>query len=79
MAPYTDTPDGEVPIPETVFNQIEAIRDSGTHNMITEFGRAVEAYDFPELTAWYAEHSDEYFRATVGGEGFNVRPDHGGE
>jgi hypothetical protein len=64
-----------VDVPETVHDQIEAIRQSGTHNMATLIDRAVQEYDFERLSEWYDDHRDDYFRATVGGAGWNIVDD----
>lgn len=63
----TETDDGALVIPDEVYNQLEATRESGAVNMLTEIHGGLRELGFDEALAWVDDNYETYIEHAMSG------------
>ena len=62
-----ETDDGKLVIPDEVFRQLEATRQTGAVNMFTEIHSGLRQLGYEEAEQWVAENEETYYEYALDG------------
>lgn len=63
----SDPDDGPLAVPPEVYGQLEALRESGGYNMLTEIERGLDEMGMDEAGEWFRDNKQEYFESALKG------------
>lgn len=58
---------GRLGVPKEVFHQLEALRESGIVNMITEVEYGLRECGFDEALEWFRNNQEDYYENAMSG------------
>ena len=64
---FPETDDGKLVIPDEVFRQLEATRESGAVNMFTEIHSGLRELGFDRALEWVKNHEETYYDYAMSG------------
>lgn len=73
-----ETDDGALVVPNTVYSQLEATRESGAVNMLTEIHSGLDQLGFDEALDWVDANYESYIQHAMRG-GFVPESEYDGE
>lgn len=67
MSELTETDDGALVVPDEVYRQLEATRQTGAVNMMMEIHSGLRQLDFREAEEWVKENEQAYYEHCLEG------------